>query len=82
MPVRRRGGLSGTHLLDFTGATVQDWAPPGWHWEVLPSGMRSLVRNPGDIVDPDLVWWQSRGPNSVQREPTPEEVVQIGRAHV
>ena len=30
-------------------------APPGWHWEVLPSGTRSLVRNPGDVVDPDLL---------------------------
>ena len=76
MPVRRRGGFGGTHLLDVGGATVRDWAPPGWHWEVLPSGTRSLVRNPGDIVDPDLLWWQSRGPRSVQREPAPEEVVQ------
>ena len=61
-------------LLDQRG-DVRDWAPPGWHWEVLPSGTRSLVRNPGDVVDPDLLWWQSRGPRSVQREPAPEEVV-------
>ena len=61
-------------LLDQRG-NVRDWAPPGWHWEVLPSGTRSLVRNPGDVVDPDLLWWQSRGPRSVQREPAPEEVV-------
>ena len=61
-------------LLDQRG-DVRDWAPPGWHWEVLPSGTRSLVRNPGDVVDPDLLWWQSRGPQSVQREPAPEEVV-------
>ena len=54
---------------------MRDWAPPGWHWEVLPSGTRSLVRNPGDVVDPDLLWWQSRGPRSVQREPAPEEEV-------
>ena len=27
------------------------------------------------IVDPDLVWWKSRGPLSFQREPAPEEVV-------
>ena len=63
-------------LLDQRG-DVRDWAPPGWHWEVLPSGMRSLVRNPGDVVDPDLLWWQSRGPCSVQREPAPEEVVRL-----
>ena len=33
------------------------------------------MRNPGDVVDPDLVWWHSRGPRSVQREPAPEEEV-------
>ena len=58
-------------LLDNRG-TVRDWAPPGWHWEVLPSGTRSLVRNPGDVVDPDLVWWRSRGPRRDMREPAPE----------
>ena len=42
---------------------------------MLPSGTRSLVKNPGDAVDPDLLWWQSHGPRSVQREPAPEEVV-------
>ena len=61
-------------MLDQRG-DVRDWAPPGWHWEVLPSGTRSLVRNPDDVVDPDLLWWQSRGPRSVQREPASEEVV-------
>ena len=61
-------------LLDQRG-DVRDWAPLAWHWEVLPSGTRILVRNPGDVVDPDLLWWQSRGPRSVQREPAPEEVV-------
>ena len=61
-------------LLDQSG-DVRDWTPPGWHWEVLPSGTRILVRNPGDVVDPDLLWWRSRGPCSVQREPAPEEVV-------
>ena len=40
-----------------------------------PSGRRILVRDPGDVVDPDLLWWRSRGPRSVQREPAPEEVV-------
>jgi hypothetical protein len=54
---------------------VRDWAPPGWHWEVLPSGARSLVRNPGPVVDPELVWWPARGPRPVQREPAPLEVV-------
>ena len=61
-------------LLDNRG-TVRHWAPPGWHWEVLPSETHSLVRNPGDVVDPDLVWWKSHGPRSVQREPAPDAVV-------
>ena len=54
---------------------VRDWAPPGWHWEVLPSGARNMVRNEGPVVDPEVIWWRSRGPLSVQREPTPAEVV-------
>ena len=54
---------------------VRDWAPPGWHWEVLPSGERRLVRNPGPVVAPELLWWRSRGPLLVRREPTPLEVV-------
>jgi hypothetical protein len=54
---------------------VRDWAPPGWRWEVLSSGARTLVRNPGPVVDPDLLWWRSRGPRSVLRGPAPEEVV-------
>ena len=48
-----------------------DWAPPGWHWEVLPSGARRLVRNP----NPHLLWWRSRGPLLVRREPALPEVV-------
>src|SRR4051812_9232213 len=36
-------------LLD--GMRVLDWAPPGWHWEVV-SGVRRLARNPGLVVDP------------------------------
>ena len=56
------------------GMRVLDWAPPRWHWEVL-SGVRRLARNPGLVVDPDLLWWRSRGPQSVRREPAPEEVV-------
>ena len=68
-PVRDDVMLQRTH--------VRDWAPPGWHWEVLPGGARRLVRNPasGPVVDPDLLWWRSRGPHSVQREPAPPEVV-------
>jgi hypothetical protein len=42
---------------------------------VSPVGARSLVRNPGYVVDPDLLWWRSRGPGAVQREAAPEEVV-------
>ena len=36
-----------------------------------------MVRNPssGPVVDPDLLWWRSRGPRLVQREPAPPEVV-------
>ena len=38
--------------------------------------MRRLVRNLGPVVDPDLVWWHSRGPVAVPREPAPDEVVE------
>ena len=36
-----------------------------------------MMRNPapGPVVDPDLVWWRSRGPVSVRRDPAPPEVV-------
>ncbi|KAK1641960.1 hypothetical protein QYE76_059765 [Lolium multiflorum] len=54
---------------------VRDWAPPGWHWEMLPSGVCTLVRNPGPVVDLDLLWLRSRGPRSVRREPASEEVI-------
>ena len=54
---------------------VRDWAPPGWHWEVLPFGARILVRNRAPVVDPELLWCRSRGPLSVRRQPAPEEVV-------
>ena len=76
MPRPPRRGGSGT-VLDqmLMMGEVWDWAPPGWHWEVLSSGARTLVRNPGPVVDPDLLWWRSRGPRSVRREPAPEEVV-------
>jgi hypothetical protein len=69
-PRRRRVGVD---ILERRN--VRDWAPPGWHWEVLPSRARSLVRNPGLVVDPELLWWRSRGPLSVQRERAPAEVV-------
>ena len=48
---------------------------------MLPSGARRLVRNPapGPVVDPHLLWWRSRGPLLVRREPAPPEVV---RRHV
>ena len=66
-PVRDDVLLQRTH--------VRDWAPPGWHWEVLPSGARRLVRNPGPVVDPELLWWRSHGPLLVRGEPAPPEVV-------
>jgi hypothetical protein len=62
------------HLLDEM-IGVRDWAPPGWHWEVLPSRACSLVRNLGRVVNLELLWWRSCGPGVVQREPSPEEVV-------
>jgi hypothetical protein len=65
-----RRGLGSGHVLDQIRMTeVRDWAPPGWHWEVLPSGACGLVRNPGPIIDPNLLWWRSCGPRAVQREP-------------
>ena len=64
------------HSFEMDGTMdVWDWAPPGWHWEVPPSGVRRLVRNEGTIVDPELLWWRSRGPRRVQRVPAPEELV-------
>ena len=54
---------------------VRDWAPPGGHWEVLPAGARILVRTPGPVVDPKLLWWRARGPHSVRRLASPEEMV-------
>ena len=35
--------------------------------------MRNPTSGPG--VDPDVLWWRSRGPHSLQREPAPSEVV-------
>ena len=34
-----------------------------------------LGKDPGPIIDPELLWWRSRGPLSVRREPAPPEVV-------
>src|SRR4051812_47398971 len=53
---------------------VRDWALSGWHWELV-SGVGRLARNPGLFVDPNLLCWRSRGPQSVRREPALEEVV-------
>ena len=68
-PHPRRRPVRDDVLLQRTH--VRDWAPPGWHWVVLPGGARRLVRNPtsGPVVDPDLLWWRSCGPHSVQRQP-------------
>ena len=71
-PHRRLGGND--QGLGSAGH-VREWAPSGWHWEVLPSGARNLVWNRGLVVDPELLWWRSHGPQSVQREPGPEDVV-------
>ena len=74
MPIphpRRRFG--GGHLLDQMGH-VRDWAPSGWYWEAQPTGGRSLVRSQ-PVVDPNLLWWRSRGPATVQRLEGPMEVV-------
>ena len=70
-PRRRRLG-GGGGLLDQ--GHVRDWAPPGWYWEVLPSGGRRLVRSQ-PVVDPILLWWRSRGPVMVQRLEDSAEVV-------
>jgi hypothetical protein len=76
MPIphpRRRLELGGGGLL-YRRGHVRDWAPPGWYWEVLPSGGRSLVRSQ-PVVDPELLWRRSRGPLTVRRLESPAEVV-------
>ena len=73
MHPRRRLELGGGGLLDRRGH-VRDWAPPGWYWEVLPSGGRSLVRSQ-PIVDSKLLWWRSRGSLSMPKLESPAEVV-------
>ena len=70
-PRRRVGG--GRHLLDQMGH-VRDWAPPGWYWEALPSGGRRLVRSQ-PVVDPNLLWWRSRGRVTIERLEDSAEVV-------
>ena len=65
-PVRDDVMLQGTH--------VRDWAPPGCYWEALPTRGRRLVRSQ-PVVDPNLLWWRSRGPVTVQRLEDPAEVV-------
>src|SRR4051812_43294829 len=78
MPIlhpRRRLGEG--HLLDQIGH-VRDWASPGWYWEALPTGVRRLVRSQ-PVVDPNLVWWRSRGPVTVQRL---EDAAEVVRHHV
>ena len=72
IPHPRHRRLGGGGLLDQSH--VLDWAPPGWYWEVLPSGGRRLVRNQ-PVVDPNLVSWRSRGPVMVRGLSSPAEVV-------
>ena len=67
--------LQGNDPLSNAGH-VRGWAPPGWHWEVLPTRIRILVRNQGPVVDPELLWWPSLGPRSFQRVAAPQEVIQ------
>ena len=72
---RRR--LDGGRVLDHMGH-VRDWAPPGWYWEALPTEGRRLVRSQ-TVVDPNLLWWRSRGPVMVQRL---EDLVDVVRHRV
>ena len=78
MPIPHpRRQVGGGHLHHQMGH-VWDWAPPGWYWEALPTGGHRLVRSQ-PIVDPNLLWWRSRGPVMVQRLEDPAKVV---RHHV
>ena len=65
--------VSGGHLRHQMGH-VRDWAPPWWYWEALPSGGRRLVRSQ-PVVDPNLLWWRSRWPVTVQRLEDSAEVL-------
>ena len=51
IPHPRRRRLGGGGLLDQ--GHDRDWAPPGWYWEVLPSGGHRLVRRQ-PVVDRSL----------------------------
>ena len=70
-PRHRVGG--GRHLLDQMGH-VRDCSLPGWYWEALPTGGRRLVRSQ-PVVDPNLLWWRSRGLVTIQRLEDSAEVV-------
>ena len=72
IPHPRRRRLGGGGLLDQ--GHVRDWAPPGWYWEALPTAGRNLVRS-HPVVDPNLLWWRSRGPVTIQRLEDSAEVV-------
>ena len=72
IPHPRRRRLGGGGLLDQ--GHVRDWAPPGWYWEVLPSGGRRLVRRQL-VVDTILFLWRSCGSVTVPRLPDTAEVV-------
>ena len=65
--------VGGEHLRHQMGH-VRDWAPPGWYWEALPTGGRRLVRSQ-PVVDPNLLWWRSRGPVTIERLEDSAEVV-------
>ena len=71
IPHPRSLGVTPGALLDSVAGHPRGWALSGWHCEVLPAGGRRLVRNPGVVVDPDLLWWQLSGPGAMWREPTP-----------
>ena len=60
-------------MLDQIGH-VWEWAPPGWYWEALPTGGRRLVSSQ-PVIDPNLLWWRSRGPVTVPRLLDTMEVV-------
>ena len=75
MPIPHARRRLGGGLLVETRGHVRDWAPPGWYYVVLPSGERILVRSQ-PVIDPELLWWRSRGPASVERLEFPAQVVQ------
>ena len=50
IPHPRSLGVTPGALLDSVTGHPRGWAPPGWHWEVLPAGGRRLLRNPGVVL--------------------------------